>query len=232
MAFLRSTIFAVVLTSVTFGPRPAYACVFHNYDPQLTLVDQLLDSQQIVLAQPALADPLRYEAFSAVKGRLGGVEIPQRVDVATLNQFIQSEGGYVLFARKAYGPWRKLAFADRAFLTVLNEILAHLPKWEAGSGSARLRFFASKLNHRDIRVRRMAMRELDRVVASLHRSAGLRREPPRNHVNSFAGLKRSDTSPVAQISFFKSNLAIGAPSSRLSLCRSIQTTVGFCVNSK
>ena len=161
-SLIRTTFFAVLLVA-SLGATTAYPCAFHNYVPQVTLVDQLLGSEEIVMARPALDNPFRYEALSAPRGRLENVEIPQRVNSATRHKFTDSPTAYVLLARRTYGPWRQLAFVDAAMAPVIDGILKRLPSWEAGSETERVRFFAAKIGHPDIRVHRLALRELVRL---------------------------------------------------------------------
>lgn len=165
---IRAVILAFL--AVPLAAAAAWACAFHNYIPQITLVDRLLESDQIVIARPASDDPLRYEALAAFRGSLKGVEIPQPVDPESLRRSTADPEAFVLFTRKRYDRWQKLATADGTFAPVLLDILKRLPGWVENPQTGRARHFASLIGHEDIRAHRLALRELDRVdYATLRR---------------------------------------------------------------
>lgn len=142
----------------------AFACGFHNYAPQPTMVDRLIGSDHIVLARQNPANPFRYEVTKALEGNTDGVELPQLVDTVSRRRFAIEPDAQALFVRDGpYGPWLRVAFIDQSMRPVLDAVLANLNDWELGDEESRYRTFASFTDHPDPNVRTLALRELDRA---------------------------------------------------------------------
>lgn len=149
----------------------ATPCGFHNYAPQPTLVDQLLSSDDIVLARQAPGNPFKFQAIEALEGSLAASEIPFLVDSTTRRQLALDANAAVLFARDgAYGPWQRLAFIDAAMAPVLRTVMTRLPVWEFGEDFDRFSYFASLVEHDDNRIHQLALRELDQADYSVLRN--------------------------------------------------------------
>ncbi len=163
MKFCKLSSALLTLFAASLSASTALACAFHNFEPQITVVDQLLASEEIALAYPTFDDALRYDPLASIGSDLEDVEIPQRVDAATIEKFSQNPDGYVLFARESYGKWTRMANVDGDMVEVFDDILSRLDRWRAGDDADRMVYFATKLGHQDIRVHRLALRELDRI---------------------------------------------------------------------
>ena len=154
------------LFAASLSASSSLACAFHNFEPQITVVDQLLASKEIALTRPSMdntLDSLRYRPFRSIGSDLGSIEIPQWVDAATVDKFAENPEGYVLFARETYGKWTRMANVDGEMVPVFQDVLIRLDRWRAGDAADRMTYFAAQLGHPDIRVHRLALRELDRV---------------------------------------------------------------------
>ncbi|MBE1282211.1 MAG: hypothetical protein GJ676_02765 [Rhodobacteraceae bacterium] len=142
----------------------ASACGFHNYTPQSTLVDRLLNSDHIVLARQDPSDPFQYSPTSALEGSINDVDIPFLVDSTTRRKLSLQSDHQVLFARDGmYGPWQRVAFIDNDLKPVLDAIMTHLGAWELGNDLSRFQTFASLMNHPNTTIRHLALQELDRA---------------------------------------------------------------------
>ena len=175
--------FRNALASLFVGLTAATAaspCGFHNYAPQPTLIDQLLGSDDIVLARPAPNNPFRFEAFEALEGNLASSEIPFLVDSTTRRRLALDANASVLFARDgAYGPWQRLAFVDAAMAPVLETVMTRLPAWELGERVERFSYFATLVGHPDDRIHKLALRELDQADYSILRDLQIDIDPSR-----------------------------------------------------
>jgi len=168
-----------LLAGLLFGTS-ASPCGFHNYAPQPTMVDQLLGSDDIVLARAASDNPFRFEAFKALEGNLGPSEIPYLLDSTTRRRLALDANAAVLFARDgAYGPWQRLAFIDAAMAPVLNTVMERLPVWESGEDLDRFSYFATLVGHPDDRIHKLSLRELDLADYGLLRELRLEIDPSR-----------------------------------------------------
>ncbi|MEP2530065.1 hypothetical protein [Shimia sp.] len=161
-------------------PTSAIPCGFHNYAPLPTLVDQLLGSDEIVLARSAPDNPFRFEAIEALEGPIGVSEIPYLVDSGTRRRLAIDANAAVLFARDgAYGPWQRLAFVDTPMASVLTVIMERLPAWKIGDDLGRFRFFAGLVGHPDDQIHKLALRELDQADYSILRALEVSIDPQR-----------------------------------------------------
>ncbi len=136
------------------APGWGSTCGFHNYLPERTVVDRLLDSDHIVLARPGPENPFRYKRFD-------WVEFPFLVSSLHRHRSAANPSEAVLFARDgAYGPWQQLAYIDVAYRAVLGEVVARMPAWERGDLRDRLQMFADLSAHPDSEVQRLALADV------------------------------------------------------------------------
>lgn len=143
---------------------PAIACAFHLYAPQDTLVDKMLASEHIVLAQIDENDTSRYQAISAFKGGVDYVELPFAADTDIRLQLSLHPDHRVLFAREeAYGPWRQLAYLDAEFLSVVHHVSQQMDAWMFEDERLRYAYFAGLHDHANDDIRRLALAELDKA---------------------------------------------------------------------
>ncbi|MES0824819.1 hypothetical protein [Ruegeria sp. SCP11] len=154
-------VIAAIMAGAASG---AGACGFHNYTPQPTLVDRLIESEHVVLARQHPDNPFRYKVAKALEGSAEGVELPYLVDSVSRRRLKTDPNARVLFAREgAYGPWLRVALVDDDMRPVLNAVVTHLLEWKQGEDLSRFQTFAAYLNHPDDSVRMVALRELDRA---------------------------------------------------------------------
>ncbi len=171
IAALSGAVLSVVMAATT-----VYACAFHNYIPQDTVVDKLLRSQEIALAVPVIEDPndpLRYDPIAAIGATPEDIDIPQRVDATAIQRLGKNPDAYAIFGREKYGAWTRLALVDGELITVFDQIIARIEDWRGGDENDRLVFFGALLGHTDIRIHQLALRELDRVEYGTLKNLGL-----------------------------------------------------------
>lgn len=165
-----------LLAAAWLGLAPqAGACSFHVYLPERTVIDRLLETENVVLARAAEDDPFRFEAVEALEGTLEQAELPTLVDSVTRRRLAAEPQDAVLFARDggAYGPFQRLAYVDAAYREVLTEVMARKPDWIMGDDLERYQFFADLLDHPSEEIRRLALGELDRANYDLLRMLDL-----------------------------------------------------------
>jgi len=145
------------------GVQAAHACAFHGYTPSATLVDLLLDTEQVVIAKLA---PSNAEKLVPVETLLGPTvsEITIAPSALVSSSLRQGSVDSVLLARDgAYGPWREITLLDDPVRTLVKQIIARQSTWQLGGNTDRAQMFARLVNDPNPNIRRLALQELDRA---------------------------------------------------------------------
>ncbi|MDV7145160.1 hypothetical protein R3X27_20960 [Tropicimonas sp. TH_r6] len=168
-------IFAWLLAVALGLAGPANACAFHTYLPERTVIDRLLETENVVLARAAEANPFRFEAVEALEGTLEQADLPTLVDSSTRRRLAANPEDTVLFARDGggYGPFVRLAYLDSAYRAVIDSVMAQKEDWITGNDMARFQFFADLLDHPSPTIRALALRELDLAPYAMLRALDL-----------------------------------------------------------
>ncbi len=168
-------IFAGLLAMALGLAPPASACSFHTYLPERTVIDRLLETENVVLARAAETNPFRFEAIEALEGTLEQADLPTLVDSSTRRRLAANPGDSVLFARDGggYGPFVRLAYLDASYRAVIDDVMARKDEWITGNDMARFQFFADLLDHPSPEVRALALRELDLAPYATFRALDL-----------------------------------------------------------
>ena len=141
--------------------QTAQACAFHGYTPNPTLVDQLLTTEQAVIARPNAAG--QYTVVDALLGPNVG-DVPVTVSAAIRSQLARAPDAAVLLARDgAYGPWMEIAVLDSQFRRVVETVMQNQTAWQLGQESSRIKLFAALANDPNPNIQRLALQELDRL---------------------------------------------------------------------
>ncbi|SDI63785.1 hypothetical protein [Aliiruegeria lutimaris] len=161
---MKRGIAALVALAIGYSSS-VHACSFHTYLPEMTVIDRLMMTENVVLARPAAGDPFRFEAVEALEGTLEQADLPTLVDSSTRRRLAANPEDAVLFARDGggYGPFMRLAYVDSGYRALLEEVMARKEDWIMGDDLARYQFFADRLESEDQAIRGLALRELDRA---------------------------------------------------------------------
>jgi len=164
---------AMVVVFVCNATQAALACAFHGYTPTPTLVDVLLSTEQVVVARRDLSTQNSYDVIETLLGHETPVVLLE--NEATLGvHAVDEKAPMVLLARDgAYGVWMELAVLDDRFKTVVSDVIAKQSSWSFGDDTDRLAYFARLLNDPNGDLRRLALKELDRVSYSALRRVDL-----------------------------------------------------------
>lgn len=162
------------LLSLSAVPQ-GQACAFHGYVPDPTLIDILLGTEQAVIARPDASNPDRYIAVEALLGPKS-IEIPISVGEEITAQLAKTPGQTVLLARdEAYGPWLELAVLDKNYRAVIDHVLERQSDWVYDGDQERFQLFANLITAPNPRLRKLALRELDKADYSILQSLSLPR---------------------------------------------------------
>lgn len=160
-AFLNRLSVALVALLV---PALGWACGFHLYLPEETVVDRVLNSDHVVIARPSAVNPFRYDVVGTYKGSAHGVEIPDLVDTVSRRRLAKNKGDVVLFALETEtGDWTRVAYLDQAYRSVMDEIFASMDAWSFGGERLRFQYAAQLLHHPHKGLADLALAELDRA---------------------------------------------------------------------
>ncbi|MFD0981538.1 hypothetical protein [Tropicimonas aquimaris] len=159
--------------SLPGGQAPA--CAFHTYLPERTVVDMLLETENVILARPDPENPFRFTAVAALEGTLEQAALPTLVDSTTRRKMSANPDDVVLFARDGggYGPFVRLAYLDGPYREIVETIMERKEDWVMGDDLGRYQFFADLLSHSDPTIRALALRELDTAPYDLLRAVDL-----------------------------------------------------------
>lgn len=154
-------VLSVMLGLATGGG--AMACAFHGYNPNPTLIDVLLATEQVVIARPDPSDPNRYMPLETLAGP-DVLDIPVRVTPTTRALLKGRPSSTVLLARDgSYGPWLEIAVLDDRYRQFIGKVLRQQSELLSGGDGKRLRLFATLLNDPNPDIRRLELQELDRA---------------------------------------------------------------------
>lgn len=152
---------------------PTLACAFHGYTPNPTLVDLLMMTEQVVIAELDPSQPNRYRPLEVLMGP-DITDIPITVSTSIAKTLSTRPSARVLLARDgAYGPWVVLTVLDQRLHEVLSHVIERQSALINGGDEERLALFASLLNDSSDDVRRLSLQELDRVPYSALREVRL-----------------------------------------------------------
>ena len=145
---------------------PALACAFHGYTPNPTLVDLLMMTEQVVIADIDPSHPNRYRLLEVLMGP-HVPDIPITVSASVTGIISKNPSARVLLARDgAYGPWLMLTVLDTRLHHVLSQVIKRQSALINGGNEERLALFVSLLNDPSPDVHRLALQELDRAPYS------------------------------------------------------------------
>ncbi|MBU2981642.1 hypothetical protein KO498_07410 [Lentibacter algarum] len=158
-------IFGWLLSGLFFlsSLQTTLACAFHGYNPNPTLVDVLLTTEQAVIARLDPANSQRYKVTEVLMGS-EAPDIPVPVAANIRKTLAASPTNSILLARDgAYGPWMALTILDSRLQSVIKQVVHKQSAFNNGTGEARLAMFAKLVNDQSPAVRRLALQELDRA---------------------------------------------------------------------
>jgi hypothetical protein len=165
----------LAVAAMTVFADSGRACSFHFYQPALTAIDRIIGSDPIVLARNSASEPFRYSVVQTLSGKTGEVPIPQLVDSATRRRLQQDPASGVIFAfDDGKNSWISLGFADPAFQDLVNQILTQRARWGTGYHPERFAIAEALQDHRERRLRELALQELDRTPYAMLRTVNLR----------------------------------------------------------
>lgn len=159
----RKPTFLSALLGAALSAGVATACAFHIALPEATIVDRLLETENVVLARPDQDDPFRFTAVAALEGTLEQADLPTLVDSTTRRRLALNPDDSVLFARDGggYGPFKRLTYVDKDVRQVVEVVMARKQGWITGEADDRFQFFAGLIDHPNRSVRELALKELD-----------------------------------------------------------------------
>ncbi|MGB1178952.1 MAG: hypothetical protein ACPG4J_06775, partial [Lentibacter algarum] len=125
---------------------PSLACAFHGYTPNPTLVDLLMMTEQVVIADIDPSQPNRYRLLEVLMGPHVS-DIPITVSASVTKTISQNPSARVLLARDGpYGPWQMLKVLDNRLHHVLSYVIERQSALINGGDEERLTLFVSLLN--------------------------------------------------------------------------------------
>ena len=158
---------AALMLALAVAPA-ARACAFDAWLPPLTLVDRLFDADAVALGVADPEDPARWVLSGAPRAVSTSAYAPDPAAFLAAGADARPPAldadEAVLFAHDPLDDvWRRLEVVDRVTRPAIERILAEAPGWQDPLDPARIALAAEMLGARDGRLRRLALRELDRA---------------------------------------------------------------------
>lgn len=158
---IKACVLSALLSMV--GGQVAQACAFHGYAPSQTLVDRLLETEQVVVVRLSPNDPNKYVPVATLMGPVVS-DIPIVPSALAQNSLSDGDEYTVLLARDgSYGPWREITLLDDRVRVLVEAVLQRQSAWLLGGEADRVQMFAKLVNDANPNVRRLALQELDRA---------------------------------------------------------------------
>lgn len=153
----------------------ASACAFHTSLPARTIVDQLIESDHIVLARPDERNEYAYQVVETLRDGGRPVVLRQLVDSPTRRGLVASPGHAVLFVFDTEAnDWAGIAYLDEERRRVIDSVLTGMEGWSSGYDPERFAIFEALQDHSDPDLRALALQELDRAPYEMLRTLDLR----------------------------------------------------------
>jgi hypothetical protein len=146
------------------SPVLAFGCSFHNYKPTKTLVDWMLYSDVVALARPDPENGFKYRVVKLYHGQDADGDIPFLVDSTFRHRLANNPEDGVILAKDGVGRWVIIGYADRDHRSLIEVIVNKAANWrEEAFHPDRFETFADYQDHPNLRLRRLALQEIDRV---------------------------------------------------------------------
>lgn len=144
------------------------ACGFHNYLPQKTEVDKIIESDHIVTARNSIENPFQYQVVETLRDGGRDVIIPQLVDSLTRNKLVANPEEAVLFGYNSeQETWERISYLTPEFRRLTDTVLSSSDTWGPNYTAERLAVFEALQDHPDTALRMLALREIDQAPYEL-----------------------------------------------------------------
>ncbi|MDF2235112.1 hypothetical protein P2H44_21350 [Albimonas sp. CAU 1670] len=196
-----SPILALALAAALLAPAPAArACAFDGALPPLTLVDRLFDADALVVAAPDPDDPTRWRLLDAPAPVSASMDAPDPAAFLAAGadarpRALRPDEAVVFAHDPVDDEWRRLGTFGRVTLPVVRRIIDAAQGWDGPEDPARFHLAATLSGDRDLRVRRLALSELDRASYRDLRALDL----PLDAAALIEMLSAADSAPVEPI---------------------------------
>lgn len=153
----------------------ASACAFHTSLPARTLVDELIESDHIVLARPDEQNGYSYRVVETLRDGGRPVVLRQLVDSAMRRSLIANPHHSVLFVFDTDAEdWVSIAYLDEERRRIIDTVMTGMRSWGPDYDPGRFAIFEALQDHPDAILRALALQELDRASYKMLRTLDLR----------------------------------------------------------
>lgn len=162
MVILRWVVLVIFVWTNT-----AYACAFHGYSPEQTLVDRVIASPNVVLARPAPNNPYAFAPTRTLRGTAPD-SLPTLVSSVYRKRLALNPEDTVLFVQED-GEWNLAAYTPPDYQDIVITALENAGEWKDTYTRDWLELFATLLTDDDPDLRQLALREVDKAPYALLR---------------------------------------------------------------
>ncbi|MDW3223914.1 MAG: hypothetical protein R8G34_13685 [Paracoccaceae bacterium] len=171
----RSMRFVLAASMFVLSPAiKADACAFDMLKPERTVIDWIVDADALVLARPMPGNSFAFAPIQILIGPETTPEIQQLVDSGVRRRLAANPDDAVLFARLTGGQWRRVAYVDDSFGSILGTALSNRDTWRTGMPASRVQFVDALQHSPNPRHKAIVISELDKVPYEQLRDFDLR----------------------------------------------------------
>jgi hypothetical protein len=156
------------------GTSIATACAFDMVKPERTVIDWIVETEQLVLARPSADNAFIFEIVDVLVGDEITKPIDALVDTVTRRKLTSNPEDAILFAKKETGAWQRVAYVNEPFSELLQTALNNRVDWRGSIPKSRLAFIDSLQDSPTSGDRAILIGELDKVPYDQLRQMDLR----------------------------------------------------------
>lgn len=171
---VRTRALGVSVAVFCFAAGPASPCAFDMVKPEQTIIDWIVDSENLMLARPSDENPFAFSVTRVLVGVDEGLPIDQLVDSVSRRKLAARPTDAVLFAYSVDKGWRRVAYVDAQFRNMLQTALDHRVSWQNRMPQSRLDFITALQDSSVPAHKSVVIGELDKVPYAVLRAMDIR----------------------------------------------------------
>ncbi|MDW3221622.1 MAG: hypothetical protein R8G34_01825 [Paracoccaceae bacterium] len=148
-----------------------YCCSFHNYLPEKTAINWIIESDRLVLARNSREDEFVYQPVTTLRGQKQTAQISDVTGPGLRGWYAEgSQKDALLAFDEEEQAWRFAGYFSPEYETLVQKVLGKAAAWESKYTADRLALFGEYLGHSDEKLRNLALRDIDQAPYSLLRT--------------------------------------------------------------
>lgn len=177
---VAQSICAVLLATVN-AVSPAYACGFDLTKPERSLIDWIVEADELAIARPQKDNPFKYEIEEVLVGAPANVNLPNLVSSVLRRKLSANPNDGMLFARVSSvvdgslrSSWKQVSYVDGDTRSLIASAIEHRRTWSDGYHETRRTFVESLQGNDHPAIKVLVINEFDKMPYEMLREADIR----------------------------------------------------------